>query len=343
MSTRRKFVRRPLLIAIVLLGTLLAGAANADGGKLVPFSEFRVTQFYQLSADQPMPWVAGTPADFTALVASECSDPARAQKMAALPAAIAAVVLKWVVSSGLKIADRKLVAYIKEHTATYANALRFDDFFDTRRWSRDRSPRSCIVAQRLVCEVPADEVRSPLTHCRIGRPALSFAAEVRNEGDHLRVLPLALDVRELKARNTGSEAAVAVHLQLWGIGHGEAGDVRWSSGEVALASETFAATRSKAGARPSPSTAALNRRYLEQGQDNAELWAAAPVLPMPPRLRPGPGANPRSIAAVEVRVGEIGEPGKFAELASGFLGDASDDLTDVLVTAAKSKWGPKED
>lgn len=342
MPTKRKLVHRPLFIVAASLGTLLTGAAHADDEKLVPFSEFRVTQFYQLSADQPMPFVAGTPSDFSELVGGECSSPVREQKLAAFPAAVAAVVLKWVVTSGLKIADKKLATYIKEHTATYANALRFDDFFDAHLWSLDKTPRSCIVAQRLICKLPADEARSPLAHCESGRPALSFAAELRNEGDHLRVLPLALDVRELKARNAGKEAAVAVHLQLWGIGHSKAGDVRWSSGEVALASETFAATRSKGGSTPTLSTAALDRRYLKPGKDNFGLWAAAPVLPMPPRLK-RPAASPRSVVAVEVRVGEVGEPGKFAKLASSFLGGASDDLTGVLVTAAKDKWGPKED
>lgn len=346
MSVKGKAWRHPALVAAALVATVLIGGVHAEDSKTVAFSEFRVTQFHS-SQGEALSLVDGTPRDFSDLLWRECRTPVQVEgeplpMIAPFAGAIAAVVLKWAVGSGLKVADRKLTAYIKEHTAAYANTLRFDDLFAADRWSREAEPRSCIVAQRLVCQLPAAQARGPLAHCETGRLALSFAAELRNEGDHLRVLPLALSVRELKARNAGKEAAVAVHLQLWGLGHSEAGDVRWSSGEVALAAETFAATRSTSGAEAAPSTAMLDRHYFNPDQDNRDLWAAAPVLPMPPRLE-RPGGTPRSVVAIEVRVGEVGDPGKFATLASSFLDGASGDLTDVLVTAAKERWGPEEE
>lgn len=86
----------------------------------------------------------------------------------------------------------------------------------------------------------------------------------------------------------------------------------------------------------------LERRYPDPAKDNAELWAVALVLPMPPMLK-RLHASPRSVVAVAVKEGEVGDPGTFAKLASSFLDTESADLTDVLVTAAKEKWGPKED
>lgn len=347
MISERTLVHHAWLAAAALLATLWAGAAHAQDSKQVPFSELRVTQFH-LSPGRPLPLVGGVPEQFTDLLERECRAPRiirdgePSPMIAPFPAAIAGAVLKWAIGSGLKAADEKLTAYIKAHTAAYANVLRFDDLFDAHRWSDDPAPRSCLLAQRLVCQLPASQVHKPLAHCEAGDPALSFAAELRNEGDHLRVLPLALNVRKLKVPHRGKEAAVAVHLQLWGLGHDPAGDVRWSSGEVALASETFTATPARGGETPTPATATLERYYLNPTEDNAALWAAAPVLPMPPRLQ-RPGGKPRSMVAVEVRVGEVGDPGTFAKLASHFLGNASGDLTDVLVTAANAKWGPEED
>lgn len=339
MLTKGMLVHRSLLVAAALLGTLLTGAVHADDSKLVSFSELRVTQFYGPGIGMS-PLAIGTPKPFFNIVAQECGMSTPEKSMVSV--AVAGLFLKWIVGSGLKAIDKKLAAYIKEHTATYSNTLRYEDLFDAQRWSHERSPRSCIVAQRIVCQLPSDQARLPLAHCENGKPALSFAAELRNEGDHLRILPLALDVRELKARNNGKEAAVAVQLELLGLGHTESGDIRWSSGEVALASETFPATLSKRGKAPAAPTTPLERHYLDPGKGNAELWAAALVLPMPPMLK-RPHASPRSVVAVAVKVGEVGDPGAFAKLASSFLDTESADVTDVLVTAAKDKWGPKED
>jgi hypothetical protein len=346
MLTKGMLVHRSLLAAAALLGTLLTGAVHADDSKLVPFSELRVTQFYA-SDRQRLPLAPDTPTEFSDLLAQECSAPVPAQGTPPPPApplvaALAVPVLKWIVSSGLKVANKKLAAYIKQHTATYSNTLRYDDLFDSHRWSRERSPRSCIVAQRVVCQLPSDQARLPLAHCESGKPALSFAAELRNEGDHLRVLPLALDVRELKARNNGKEAAVTVQLELLGLGHAESGDIRWSSGAVAFASESFPAKPSKGGDVPVPSTAEFFRKFINPGDDRTELWATAEVLPMPPMLK-RPHADPRSVVAMKVTMNEVGDPGTFAKLVSSFLDSESADVTDVLVTAAKDKWGPKED
>jgi hypothetical protein len=41
--------------------------------------------------------------------------------------------------------------------------------------------------------------------------------------------------------------------------------------------------------------------------------------------------------AIEVRVGEIGKPCAFTELAPGFLGEAAGDLSDALTAAAKTR------
>jgi hypothetical protein len=133
---------------------------------------------------------------------------------------------------------------------------------------------------------------------------------------------------------------VTVQLELLGLGHAESGDIRWSSGAVAFASESFPAKPSKGGT-PASCTSACFYDYIQSGDDRAELWAMAPALPMPPMLK-RPDGSSRSVVAAEFKVTEVGDPGRFARLAADFLDTESADVTDVLVTAAKDKWGLKE-
>lgn len=268
--------------------------------------------------------------------------------VATVSAAVGAILIDWLVSRGVAAANERLDKYIAEHTVTYRNALNFTDIGAPALWGLDANgketnkarehPVSCVAVIREDCPVATDSSDTnskPAAPCT-GR--LYFVAALRHEGNYLRVAPVALYVDQIEARHARGKATAAVSLQIHGIANAEMGGQRWTSGEVALAAESFDAGKSvpKKGIRGDVD------RLFDYGSDpqkSAARWEKAAVMPLPPDMRaPNTQVNP-SVAAIEISIAEAGKPGFFGSNLANLMKAKGSDLGGVLGTALKKQAG----
>jgi hypothetical protein len=337
----------------VLLSLLIFSICASAHAAPVKYTEVRLTQFYGGSG-----WVPAheTPEKFTPTVEQVC---ATTNTRAALaPAAIlAGIIVDWLAGRLIKAANARLEKYLKEHTASYENKPSFHDILSNtggvNRWSQDngKGAISCVVVQRLECDIDSDKLADPFARCDAGtRPSASIAIVMRNYGDHLRAYPLALSITSLKARHSKGDASIAAALEIHGISSQPEGGQRWTTGSVPLIAETFPAQKAKS--KGGYATADYHKGYFllpenAPGASDLEkvlespLWDAAAILPSPPKLdKPAPA---HTLAAIQIHAAEVGEPGGFAKNLANLVSTKEGDLSGALGAAIKKKLDIKTD
>lgn len=312
----------------------------------VKYTEVRISQFYNYADWTP---AKNTPDFFIREVQKVC--PTKVGAKSAPLVALAGIFVDWLAGRIIKAGNARLEKYLQQHTASYENSLRFVDILNKDIWSAYDDPISCVVMQRLECDLDEGKVNNnPLAKCdekdANADPAVSIAIALRDYGNHLRAYPIALNAMELKARHTKGNATIAAALEIHGVTDPseKTGGERWTTGTVALIAESFPAT--KATKKGDPATATHNQGYFIQEMDtddvhNSPLWAAAAVLPSPPRFsRPSPkpdSIDTYALAAIQIKVAEVGEPGNFAKKMANLVSTKEDELSGVLGTAIKKK------
>ncbi len=316
----------------VVVGILLLGAAGLCIAKdktdpapaKVRYTELKLTQFI---SSKPT-FLHGSEFDadgnrdrFWGATDQSCS--ARSQAVAPVVAAVLGIVVDWLFSRAASGLSKRLKKRIEEYSDGYSNTPVYEDMFLGGKW--DQKKESCVVFQRVVCDVTPDAVESKTASCPkgSGEAELSVGIKLRDEGKYFRVLPFAIHLKKLKPKHHQGDVAVAASVRiqapLWSRTNAGA---MWTSPEAKVASLTC--NVSKAG-----EYAPNCFRSFTLGDND---WNKSQVIPRPPR----------TTQAIIFAVGEVGEPSQGLKGFSEFMDANNGALSGALSEAFQKKIGLKE-
>ncbi|WP_448227443.1 hypothetical protein [Pseudoxanthomonas mexicana] len=332
-------ITKVCIAVFVMASALSASPVLAQSKKDVPEDEKHIfmRQFFgKLPSDVP-----GYTADskFLASLEQSCAQPPKSTRVAS---AGGVIFLDWLAKRAVSAANKKLDRYIKEHTVTYSTKPQYGDIGDAGLWTTENnryfedpdSYESCVLVTRLSCPAGTGKTKS-WGGCRT---LLSFAAIMRQDGQSLRVLPIAISIDGLEARHSKGDVAVGVNLEIQAISHSKRGGQRWTSGDITLVSVKFDAKKT-------------NPKKMEYGKDpffeaypvSLATWEKAPLLPMPPNLRSSRKNGEPTMGTLKVTVAQVGRPSAFGKRLADLLSTKEDDLAGALGSALKKAAGIEDE
>ena len=266
-------------------------------------------------------------------------------------AAAAAAIVDWLAGKAISAINKKLDRYIKEHTVTYTNPPQFYDIGLGKYWSSSKDPKiaasseppsttSCVVLTRADCPYTLLDQKKTYENCET---RLRFAAVMRHEGSYLRVLPIALEVRQIEARNSKHKpVAIGINFEIDAITVEEEGGRRWNSGTVPLVAS--AVTAGESSPRKHQRGDVEGSEFFSYSADGGELpWATAPVIPLPPGMGHPHSTTGATTGTIRISVSEVGTPSMFAKRLADLFSTKEDDLKGALGTALKKKLDIEEE
>jgi len=296
-------------------------AQDTPQAKPVKYSEIQLNQFISGSPNFLHSQISS---EFTQSTAQACTVGSR-PPAAPLLAAFAGIFIDWIFSRVASGMNKKLKKRIEAYSESYSNAPGYQDMFTRTAWNGRKHPKtdkdqkeSCVVAQRVSCKVAAASVANGTATCKDvagSELGLAVAIKLRNEGEYLRVLPVALELKRMKARHDGKEAAVSASVRIDAPVWSEDGaGARWTSGELGVASHKCVVPKGGVA------TTVCVKKYVV----NEEAWIKSAVLPMPPK----------TVQAIVFTIGEVGEPSQglkgFAEFMDANHGAMSGALSEAF-------------
>lgn len=295
----------------------------------VKYSEMQLNQFISGGPDFLH---SQTSSEFTQLTTQACtvgSNPPAAP----LIAAFAGILIDWMFSRVASGINKKLKKRIEAYSESYSNSPVYRDMFTSTAWNANKSSKtgkdqkeSCVVVQRVSCKVAAISVANGSATCNGvagSELGLAVAIKLRNEGEYLRVLPVALELKRMKAKHDGKEAAVSASVRIDApVWSESSAGARWTSGDLGVASHKCVIPKGGVA------TTACVRKFVV---DEA-AWSKSAVLPMPPK----------TVQAIVFTIGEVGEPSQGLKGFAEFMDANHGVMSGALSEAFQKKIGLKE-
>ena len=311
-------MKRVALLALLSAMTFVNGTCFAADDDQVKFTDVVVTQFAQRGAST----LHGTTSDnFRNATDLACAKAVDARPVAPIFAAIGGVIVDWLFTRTASGISARLKKRIEAHSAGYSNEPIFQNIFDSE-WNNVNE--TCVVMQRIECEVSAESVKSGDATCdKKGEVGLSVGIKLRNEGQFIRVLPYAMHLQKLKPEHNKGQATVAatVRLEAAGMSDDNAGFL-WKSEEIPLATLACDVSKDKV------SSASCAQSYGLA----PENWERSQIIPLPPKIT----------QAIVFNVGEVGQPSQGLKGFSEFLDASQGSLSAALSEAFQKKIKLKE-